>query len=42
MFKISSYFSDSSQLIGSLAIFEKELIQFTELILETKKIRIKY
>ena len=37
MFKISSYFSDSSQLIGSLAIFEKELIQFTELILETKK-----
>ena len=36
MFKISNYFAETSKLIGSLGVFEKELIQFTDLILQTK------
>jgi len=36
MFKISNYFIESSKVINSLGVFEKELIQFTDLILETK------
>ena len=37
LYKIDSYFNESSKLIGSLGFFEKELIQFIGLILQTKK-----
>lgn len=37
MSNVISYFKESSQLIGSLGSFEKELIEFTNLILHTKK-----
>jgi len=37
MSKVISYFKESSQLIGSLGSFEKELTEFTDLILQTKK-----
>ena len=37
MFKISNYFAETSKLIASLGDFEKELIQFSDLILETRQ-----
>jgi len=37
MSKINDYFIESSKLIHTLGVFEKNLLEFTDLILETKK-----
>tara|TARA_A100001011_G_C14320195_1_gene850172 strand:- start:7587 stop:8171 length:585 start_codon:yes stop_codon:yes gene_type:complete len=34
---INSYFKESSNLIGTLGVFEEKLVQFTDLILKTKE-----